>query len=166
MKRLVVILGANGVGKSTTSRLLNEKIKNSVYIDMEYCCRMNPFQHTEKTIPFIQDNIYALISNCMEHSCVETVLFPYGLHGPREHIYKEIMQKLNQKYQFQYYPIVLECSIDENIARMRMDKRDDARIQRGLEHSNVYHDTSFPRIDTTNKSVEEVANIVLSMLNT
>lgn len=163
-KRLITLLGANGVGKSTTSRLLNRLIPDSAYIDMEYCCALNPFRHTEDTIPFIQDNMYALLANCMTHSCVHTILLPYGLHGARAQIYQNVLQKLRANYAFSYHPIVLECAEEENIARMRADQRDEARIRRALEHSNVYRESPFPRIDTTGKSAAEAAQAVLALL--
>lgn len=73
-KRLVTILGVNGVGKSTIGKKLHEAIENSAYIDMEYGCHLNLAQQTEGIALFTEKNIYALISNCMEYAGVQTVI--------------------------------------------------------------------------------------------
>ena len=48
-QRLITIVGANGVGKTTTSKSLLLICSHSAYVDAEWCRAINPFQFTEAT---------------------------------------------------------------------------------------------------------------------
>ena len=49
MKRLIVIVGPNAVGKTATAKCLVEKLPKTAYVDSDWCRFMNPFQFTEIT---------------------------------------------------------------------------------------------------------------------
>ena len=63
MKKLIVIIGPNGVGKSTTARNIVERYENTAYVDSDWCRVMNPFSLTEKTKQTVINNIYCLLRN-------------------------------------------------------------------------------------------------------
>ena len=48
MKKLILILGANGVGKSTTAEILLQRLSKCAYIDADWCRAINPFPFTDK----------------------------------------------------------------------------------------------------------------------
>lgn len=50
MKRLVVIVGPNAVGKTTTAKCLVKKLPKTAYVDSDWCRFMNPFPFTENRI--------------------------------------------------------------------------------------------------------------------
>lgn len=41
MKRLIIINGTMGVGKSSVGQLLNKTIPNSAFVDGDWCCKVN-----------------------------------------------------------------------------------------------------------------------------
>ncbi len=43
IKKLIIINGTMGVGKTATSKELNKKLNNSVWLDDDWCWMMNPF---------------------------------------------------------------------------------------------------------------------------
>jgi shikimate kinase len=43
MKRLIFISGTMGIGKTTISKLLLKELKNSVFLDGDWCWNINPF---------------------------------------------------------------------------------------------------------------------------
>lgn len=49
MKQLVVIVGPNAVGKTTTAKKFIEQYSQSVYVDSDWCRTMNPFELTDVT---------------------------------------------------------------------------------------------------------------------
>ncbi|MBQ5325518.1 MAG: ATP-binding protein, partial [Oscillospiraceae bacterium] len=61
MKQLIVIIGPNGVGKTTTARKIVEQYKNVAYVDSDWCRVMNPFVFSESTKETIVENIYCLL---------------------------------------------------------------------------------------------------------
>lgn len=167
MKKFIFICGANGVGKSTVSKALNNRLANSVYIDSEYCCSINPFEFNNQTIRLIKQNLSALMINSFQCDFIETVIFPYGFHGPRKQIFDDVIQELRLNgIRYGFHPIILECDVNENISRMRNDNRDEKRIERALKNTrHIYGDYDYSRINTTNLTVSETIDEILKLIN-
>lgn len=75
-QRLITIVGANGVGKTTTSKSLLLMCSHSAYVDAEWCRAINPFQFTEATKKTVTNNIFCLIRNYLLCDDIETVISP------------------------------------------------------------------------------------------
>ena len=43
MKKLIVILGPNGVGKTTAAKAFLDKYTKCAYVDADWCRAINPF---------------------------------------------------------------------------------------------------------------------------
>lgn len=43
MKQLIVIIGSNAVGKTTTVKCMVGKLPQTAYVDSDWCRCMNPF---------------------------------------------------------------------------------------------------------------------------
>jgi adenylate kinase family enzyme len=165
VKKLILICGANGVGKSTVSRALLEAVERSACIDSEYCCAIHPFELTADTIQLFRANITALMINCFCSATIQTVIFPYGFHGPRREIYQGVLDELREQgIRYEFCPVILECEYNENVDRMRKDKRTEDRIQRALKQTrHIYDHYDYPRIDTTHLSVSETVEEIIRM---
>lgn len=50
MKQLIVIVGPNGVGKTTAAKKIVELYENVAYVDSDWCRVMNPFAFQEGAI--------------------------------------------------------------------------------------------------------------------
>jgi cytidylate kinase len=166
MKKLIFICGANGIGKSTVSKALHSHLPNSVCIDSEYCCSINPFELNHDTIELFKANISALMINSFTCDFIETVIFPYGFHGPRKEIFDSVIQNLrNSKMEYELHPVILECEETENFRRMRNDNRDEKRIERALKHTRqIYDELDYPRINTTELTVSETVERILKLI--
>lgn len=166
MKQLVVIIGPNGVGKSTTAKKFVERCMNSAYVDSDWCRVMNPFEFTEITKQTIAENIFCLLRNYLTCDAVNTVVFTYGWHGARKAIYENVIQKLKEDYiDFKEAIIILKCSRDENMKRAIADGRDEERIKIGMEMTfSLYDKYNYPVINTTDMTplqvVEKISDLV------
>ena len=60
MKKLIIINGTMGVGKSTVSELLLKETENSIS-DSDRCWNMNPFTVNEENIEMVLKNIIFLL---------------------------------------------------------------------------------------------------------
>lgn len=89
MKTILLILGPNGIGKSTTAKCILNKLPNAALVDREWCRAMNPYDMDTAT-----NNLYALIKNYLLCSEIETIIVPYGFHGDRKKRYDTVMDKL------------------------------------------------------------------------
>jgi cytidylate kinase len=167
MKNLILICGPNGVGKSSACMQLVQALDHAAYIDSDWCRVMHPFTFNPETIHIIKSNIVAMMTNYFQSSLIENVIFQYGFHGPRKQIFDGIQRELHtQGISYQFCPILLTCDVAENIARMRMDGRDEERIQRALQNTRDLYDVyDYPCIDTTLLSVSQTVDQMLKILS-
>jgi len=168
MKQLIVIIGPNGVGKTTTAKKIVEQYENVAYVDSDWCRVMNPFAFSESTKETIMENIYCLLRNYLSCSDVNKVIFTYAWHGERKEIYERVIEKLkNDHIEFKQTIIILKCSRDENIERAIKDGRDEIRIKRGMEMTFSFYDNfDYPCIDTTNMTPLTVAQQIVNLIDT
>lgn len=159
-KKLIVIVGPNGVGKSTTAKALLARYTKSALVDSDWCRVINPFSFTEETKETVIHNIFCLIHNYMLCKDVDRVIFTYGFHGERKNIFDEVLRRLRRTgVDFDLTLVILKCSLSENIRRMECDGRDENRIKRGIENTFHFYDTyDDPVIDTTELKVEQVVD--------
>ena len=80
MKKLYIIGGTMGVGKTTVSQLLKEKLPRSVLLDGDWCWDMSPFQVTEETKSMVIDNICYLLNNFIKCSAFDNIIFCWVMH--------------------------------------------------------------------------------------
>jgi len=166
MKRLILICGANGIGKSTACKLLNEKLPRSAFIDSDYCRQMNPFSFTDEEIQIVISNISTMMVNYFKCSTIDNVIFQYGFHGVRKQIFDSILDVLSSNNISYYFcPVILYCELDENLRRMKNDNRDKERILRAIEKTrNIYDEYEYPKIDSTHLSVNETVSRIMDAL--
>ena len=160
MKKLILVCGANGIGKSTACRNLIEILPASAYIDSDYCRYMNPFSFQEDEVTVVVSNIATMMMNYFGLNTIENVVFQYGFHGVRRQIFKKILALLNERgIEYAFCPIILECSVEENMRRMQLDNRSPERITSAMANTRrIYDELCYPRINTTHLSPRETAS--------
>lgn len=166
MKKLVLIIGPNGVGKTTTAQALLKRCPHCAYVDSDCCRAIHPFSLTEATKKTVTDNIFSLLKNYLLCREIETVLFTYGFHGERKEIFDEVLRRLKEEgIVFTLCPVVLKCSLEENRKRMAHDGRDKVRIERGIVNTFHFYDNyACPVIDSTELSPEQTADEIMKGL--
>ena len=75
MKKLYLIGGTMGVGKTTVCQYLKKQLPKSVFLDGDWCWDMSPFQVTEETKAMVLDNICHLLNRFLACSAFDHVLF-------------------------------------------------------------------------------------------
>ncbi len=158
-----VIVGPNGVGKSTTAEALLKKCAKCAYVDAEWCRAINPFLFTPATKKAVTDNIYCLFKNYLLCDDIETIVFPYGFHGGCKEIFDEVMERLKKRnIDFKVVLFLQKCSMEENRKRAIADGRDTERIQRGIENTFHFYDhVNYPCIDSTELTPDQVAERII-----
>lgn len=166
MKKLIVIVGPNAVGKTTTAKCLVEKLPKTAYVDSDWCRFMNPFPLSEITKQTVTKNIYDLLYNYLSCEALENVIFTYSWHGERKEIYDNLICGLKDTgLQFEEKVIILKCSEEENRKRAKHDGRDVARIERGMKNTFSFYDGyTYRSVDTTDMTLEEVAEEIIKRL--
>lgn len=166
MKKIIVIVGPNGVGKSTTAETLLKKYTKCAYVDSDWCRAINPFPFTEATKKAVIENIYCLFKNYLLCNDIELIVFPYGFHGERKGIFDIVIQRLKDDgLEFEIFPIILKCTLEENLKRAMADGRDIERIQRGIKNTfSFYDEFDYPSIDTTKLNPNQVVELLIESI--
>ncbi|MHB1153300.1 MAG: AAA family ATPase [Eubacteriales bacterium] len=166
MKKLILILGANGIGKSTVSAEILRHLTDSAYIDSDACRQFNAQSgFNEEAIELQKNNLISLMKNYFAASFIQYIIFPYGFHGHREKLFDDMIHELRKSMNFEICTILLVCDESENIHRMKADNRDADRIRRAVENTrSIYDKLDFPRIDVTNLTPEQAAIKIIEML--
>jgi hypothetical protein len=161
IKTLLLLLGPNAVGKSAAALALMQRLQRAALVDSDWCRAMNPYNPDVAT-----ENVYALLKNYFRCPEVDLVVFPYGLHGDRQRRLDEVLDGLRADgIELSIYPVVIACSLEENIRRAQNDGRDDSRILRGIDNTFHFYDGfDCPRIDVTNLTAEQAAEEVLALI--
>lgn len=165
MKRLIVINGTMGVGKTATCKELNKRLNNSVWLDGDWCWMMDPFIVNEENKKMVKENIIFLLNNFMNNSNIENIIFNWVIHD--ESIMEEILLGLkNRGYDLE--KITLICSKSALKARISKDidedKRDISCLERSLNYLNLYKDMNTEKFDTSEKNVDEVVDEICTYL--
>ncbi|GAA0070149.1 AAA family ATPase [Clostridium sardiniense] len=165
MKRLIVINGTMGVGKTATCKELNKRLNNSVWLDGDWCWMMDPFIVNEENKKMVKENIIFLLNNFMNNSNIENIIFNWVIHD--ESIMEEILLGLkNRGYDLE--KITLICSKSALKARISKDidegKRDIACLERSVNYLDLYKDMNTEKFDTSEKNVDEVVEEICTYL--
>ena len=161
MKNLLFLWGPNGIGKTTICKELVRQLPNSAYVDSDSCRMMNPFVLNNDTIPTISKNIADLLYNYLTCDIVNTVIFSYGFHGRRTEVFQNVLEMLSG-IDYNFIPLLLWCSEEENLKRMMIDQRSSDRIQRAMDESRrAFDNITYPKIDITHLSVSEAVKTIL-----
>lgn len=158
MKKLLLIGGTMGVGKTTACQQLKTKLPNSVFLDGDWCWDMNPFVVTPETKTMVMDNICYLLNNFLNCSAYETVIFCWVMH--EQGIIDEILSKVNTDTCV-CYPISLTCEKEVLAARLQQDikagRRNADIVQRTVARLPLYEKLATKKIDVTARTPAETA---------
>lgn len=164
MKNLFLIGGTMGVGKTTTCRILEQKLNNSVFLDGDWCWNMHPFQVTEETKRMVMENICFLLNNFIRCSAYENIIFCWVMH--QQAIIDDILSRLETE-NCKIRTISLVCG--ERALRDRLQKdvsvgvREEEVIQRSVARLPLYRVLDTGKIDVSESGPEEAADLILSI---
>ncbi|MDR7856733.1 AAA family ATPase [Tissierella sp.] len=161
MKKLIIINGVAGVGKTTVCKELYKSIFNSVWLDGDWCWMMNPFVVNEENKRMVEGNITFLLKNYLNNSSYKYVIFNWVIGNKK--IFEIILRELDD-LEFQLYKISLTSSSELLRKRMLEDGRTEEQIENSINNLRLYDDMDTLKIDTTNISVRSTVNKILEMI--
>lgn len=80
MKRLILVGGPMGVGKTAACQLLKKRLPRCAFLDGDWCWDIHPFVVTDETRAMVMDNIVHLLSGFLACSELENVIFCWVMH--------------------------------------------------------------------------------------
>ena len=140
-----------GAGKTTVCNILKKKLKNSVFLDGDWCWDMEPFWVTEETKAMVMDNITHVLNNFLACSAYDHVIFCWVLH--EQEILDTLLSRLDcRNAEVHLYSLILdEKSLEE---RLKKDIRQGLRIP-------LYEKLNTKKIYVSRQTPEETAAAIL-----
>ena len=165
MKKLIIINGTMGVGKTSVGQLLNESIPNSAFIDGDWCCKVDS-PLTESIKKLYIENIKSILNNYLLSSAVTDIIFCWVIH--KNEILYNIINNVDLK-NIKVYIITLqanELSLKSRITkRLEYEKRDNNELKRSLYYQQkFYKNMPSYKIDTSNINVQDVAEKICEIV--
>ena len=165
MKRLYLIGGPMGVGKSAVCHALMERLSRCLYLDGDWCWDANPFTVTEETKAMVLENIRFLLGQFLQCSAYETVIFCWVMH--QQNIVDAILSGLPLD-NVRVWAISLTAEPEELRRRLEGDVSRGLRqpdvVERGLAYLPAYERMNTEKVDTTQLSPEVVAGTLRARL--
>ncbi|MGN2338568.1 AAA family ATPase [Clostridium cagae] len=163
IKKLIIVNGTMGVGKSTVCENLHKALLNSAWLDGDWCAMINPFIPSDENKKIVINNITNILNNFLENSSIEYVIFNWLIEN--DEIMDSILDNINLK-SFKLYKITLTCRKEELLKRVGRDilsgKRNRNSLNRSLERLVLYDKMDTLKIDTTNKETKAIIYQIIS----
>lgn len=168
MKKLVFISGTMGVGKSTVSEHLYQKLDGAVYLDGDWCWKLHPFVVNEENKQMALENISFLLRQFLHNSSLKYIVFCWVMQ--EEQIAEELLRRL-EGCAYELHRFKLVCSPDALRARLQGDVnaglRDAEVIERSVARLPLYEAVGGIPLDvsrmTAEQAAEEIAQRVRAM---
>lgn len=162
MKKLIIVNGTMGVGKTATCEQLYEKLEKSVWLDGDWCWMMNPFVVNEENKRMVEDNIVFMLRSFLTNSSLEYVVFNWVIH--QEYIFGLLLDRLKD-LEFTLYKISLVCTKEALRQRILKDpSREENQIDASLARLEQYYNMDTIKLDVSEISAAEAAERIAEMV--
>lgn len=164
MKKLYLIGGTMGVGKTTVCQALKYELDNCVFLDGDWCWDSHPFQVTEETKKMVMDNICYMLNNFIHCPQYDNIVFCWVMH--QQSIIDEIISQLDTN-QIKVISISLICNEQALTKRLSLDiekgiRKEDV-LTRSIERISLYHQLNTIKIDTSNQEIKDIVNEIVKL---
>jgi broad-specificity NMP kinase len=164
-RKLIIINGTMGIGKTAACKGLNKRLQNSVWLDGDWCWMINPFIVSDENKNMVIDNITYLLKNFLTNSSLEYVIFNWVIHV--EDIFDDILEPLKE-LNFEIIKITLTCSEEALKKRILKDVKYNLReedcLSRSVKRLEMYKNMCTRKIDTSNLSISETVDEIIKMI--
>ncbi len=166
MKRLIMVNGTMGVGKTTTSRELQKVLPNNVFLDGDWCWDMKPFIVNEETKSMVINNICFLLNNFLTCSAYENIIFCWVMD--EQSIINEILSKIKTDgVLVKIFSLIADKAALER--RLKEDVKSGVRtadvIERSMQRIEKYNVLDTTKIDVSEITPEQAAKLILRKLS-
>ncbi|MCC8044312.1 MAG: AAA family ATPase [Clostridiales bacterium] len=163
MKKIYLIGGTMGVGKTAVCQKLKMELDDCVFLDGDWCWDANPFQVNEETKEMVRKNICFLLNQFIHCSVYQNIVFCWVMH--EQEIIDSILRELD-KTDCEIKAVSLLCSEQELRKRLLSDVQKGIRqediIEKSIKRISLYYNLNTTKIDTTGKTIDQVAKEIIS----
>ena len=153
-----------GIGKTAVSQQLKKALRNSVFLDGDWCWDAAPLQVTEETKAMVRRNICYLLNIFLHCTAYENVIFCWVMHE------QSVIDNITAALDTSRCKIVkISLLADEPTLRLRLssDVAQGIRfadvIDRSVARINLYQALDTIKVDTRNKTVQEIVHEIVAL---
>lgn len=165
MKRLIVVRGPMGAGKTTLCQVLLPYLQPAFWLDGDWCWKMEPFVADEAMREMVMENIAFLLGQFLRAEGKDNVLFSWVLH--EDAILEDLLHRLSP-LRFSLHVFNLEPGEKALVERLQGDiargAREEDVVERALERRGHYPGLRGEHLDTSTLTPEETARVILEKL--
>jgi broad-specificity NMP kinase len=163
-KKLYIIGGTMGAGKTTVCQRLKLRLPDSVFLDGDWCWDMHPFKVTEETKLMVVSNICFLLNSFLHCSEYKNIIFCWVMH--QQAIIDDILSRLDTSG-CEVRTISLVLSEETLRKRMQADidrgLREPDVIERSLSRLPLYEELNTIKIDVSDISPDRAAELIAQL---
>jgi len=161
MKKLIMIAGPAGIGKTTVCQKLFKTIDGCAGLDADWCWMVNPYpgktteqkRYAEKAFGYILDGYF-------NDDNTKIIFFIWLMHS--DFMFDLVTSQMTYK-DYELIKIVLVCEEKEYIRRLIEGNRSENKIY-NPDDMTKYRCLNANIIDTTELSVEKTADKILDII--
>lgn len=164
MKRLILIGGTMGVGKTATSQYLKSELTNAVFLDGDWCWDANPFQVTEETKKMVMNNICYMLNNFIHCTVYDNIIFCWVMH--EQSIIDAIIDRIDcEMCDIEVISLIAskEALTERIMDDVKSGKRTIDVLDRSIARIPLYQKLDSIKIETDGKSVKEIADEISAL---
>lgn len=167
MKKLILVNGTMGVGKTAVCQALLETLEPAVFLDGDWCWLMRPFVVTDETKAMVMDNITHLLNNFLRASTFDYVIFCWVMQ--EQAILDEVRAHL-MPGDYETNCFTLTAAPEIIAARLQADidsgLRQEDILARSLARLPLYGQLQTHKIDTTHLTIKQAAEEIAKVVQT
>lgn len=164
MKKLYMIGGTMGVGKTAVCQHLKKQLNHCVFLDGDWCWDMHPFEVNEETKQMVLANIKFLLNSFIQCSVYENIIFCWVMH--EQSIIDELLSAI-ETANCEVKVISLICREESLRERLQKDVdqgiREPEIIQRSIQRLDGYKTLNSIKLDVSDISASMAAKQIASL---
>lgn len=164
LKKLYLIGGTMGVGKTTVGQKLKIKLPNSVFLDGDWCWDASPFQVTGETKDMVMDNICYLLSSFVHCSAYENIIFCWVMH--EQSIIDTIIERTDvTSCEVKVISLIgsQETLTERILVDIKSGIRKDDVLDRSIARIPLYQNLNSIKIETDGKTVRAIVDEISAL---
>lgn len=166
MKKLILVSGPMGAGKTAVCQALKHRLPAAVFLDGDWCWDASPFVVTDETKAMVMDNIGHLLRGFLRCGAYEHVIFCWVMH--QDAIARDVLAQV-QGLPFEAHRIVLTLTPEALAQRVGADiragLREEAALARSLSYLPLYEGMPGTHVDVSEISAGDAAEAIAGMLD-
>jgi broad-specificity NMP kinase len=165
MKKLIIINGTMGSGKTATCNRLIKLLQPNAFLDGDWCWNMNPFVVNDETKKMVLRNICFILNSFLNCSEYKYIIFCWVMHKKEimDGVIDNLVLKNTKTYKFTLS--ITEAALTERLMKdVSRNERNPDIIERSVARIKLYEHMNTTKIDVSNINPAQAAGEIAKLV--